>query len=199
MDDRRICRRVGTEGLAAIPERVPMECRQVARSQSRLRRWNIWRHRPRFWSPIQPVSRKRAPNRWGCRDSIRERWAGSITVRSRPSWVTSHQSTDRALIDRRLYLPEESWLADPDRCAEAGVPTGTTFKTRPQQVIEMIEAARHGRRTVRLVHRRRGIRAEPRAAGVPGKGRHQLRDGHPQEHHIHRYRQAKIPKSTSTR
>jgi len=49
---------------------------------------------------------------------------------------------DRALIDRRLYLPEESWLADPDRCAEAGVPTGTLFKTRPQQVIEMIEAAR---------------------------------------------------------
>lgn len=49
---------------------------------------------------------------------------------------------DRALIDRRLYLPEESWLADRDRCAEAGVPTGTLFKTRPQQVIEMIKAAR---------------------------------------------------------
>jgi SRSO17 transposase len=49
---------------------------------------------------------------------------------------------DRALIDRRLYLPEESWLADPARCAEAGVPISTTFKTRPQQVIEMIEAAR---------------------------------------------------------
>lgn len=49
---------------------------------------------------------------------------------------------DRALIDRRLYLPEESWLADPARCAEAGVPTSATFKTRPQQVIEMIEAAR---------------------------------------------------------
>ena len=48
---------------------------------------------------------------------------------------------DRALIDRRLYLPQEAWLADPDRCAEAGVPTGTPFKTRPQQVIEMIEAA----------------------------------------------------------
>jgi len=49
---------------------------------------------------------------------------------------------DRALIDRRLYLPEESWLADPDRCAEAGVPADTTFKTRPQQVVQMIEAAR---------------------------------------------------------
>ena len=48
---------------------------------------------------------------------------------------------DRVLLDRRLYLPQESWLADPARCAEAGVPADTTFKTRPQQVIEMIDAA----------------------------------------------------------
>jgi SRSO17 transposase len=48
---------------------------------------------------------------------------------------------DRVLLDRRLYLPQESWLADPARCAEAGVPAGTTFATRPQQVIEMIDAA----------------------------------------------------------
>ena len=49
---------------------------------------------------------------------------------------------DRVLIDRRLYLPEQSWTADPDRCAEAGVPPQVTFQTRPQQVQEMIEAAR---------------------------------------------------------
>jgi SRSO17 transposase len=48
---------------------------------------------------------------------------------------------DRVLLDRRLYLPQESWLADPARCAEAGVPADTTFATRPQQVIEMIDAA----------------------------------------------------------
>jgi SRSO17 transposase len=48
---------------------------------------------------------------------------------------------DRVLIDHRLYLPEKSWMADPDRCAEAGVPAEVTFKTRPQQVREMIEAA----------------------------------------------------------
>jgi SRSO17 transposase len=48
---------------------------------------------------------------------------------------------DRVLLDRRLYLPQESWLADPARCAEAGVPADTTFKTRPQQVIEMIDGA----------------------------------------------------------
>ena len=47
---------------------------------------------------------------------------------------------DRVLLDRRLYLPKESWVADPARCAEAGVPPGVGFKTRPQQVQEMIEA-----------------------------------------------------------
>lgn len=51
---------------------------------------------------------------------------------------------DRVLIDRRLYLPEKSWTADPDRCAEAGVPPEVTFLTRPQQVQQMIEAARAG-------------------------------------------------------
>jgi SRSO17 transposase len=49
---------------------------------------------------------------------------------------------DRVLIDRRLYLPKESWVADPARCAAAGVPPEVTFATRPEQVIEMIQAAR---------------------------------------------------------
>jgi len=49
---------------------------------------------------------------------------------------------DRVLLDRRLYLPKESWLADRARCDEAGVPADTEFKTRPQQVSEMIDAAR---------------------------------------------------------
>ncbi len=48
---------------------------------------------------------------------------------------------DRVLLDRRLYLPEESWMGDPDRCAEAGVPKDISFKTRPQQVIDMIDSA----------------------------------------------------------
>ena len=49
---------------------------------------------------------------------------------------------DRILIDCRLYLPEKSWMADRERCAEAGVPPDITFMTRPQQVREMIEKAR---------------------------------------------------------
>ncbi|MGH3803703.1 MAG: IS701 family transposase [Pseudonocardiaceae bacterium] len=49
---------------------------------------------------------------------------------------------DRILFDRRLYMPEESWMADPVRCAAAGVPAGVVFATRPAQVMEMIRAAR---------------------------------------------------------
>jgi len=47
---------------------------------------------------------------------------------------------DRVLIDRRLYLPKKSWIADADRCTEAGVPPEVRFQTRPEQVQEMIES-----------------------------------------------------------
>jgi SRSO17 transposase len=50
---------------------------------------------------------------------------------------------ERVLIDRRLYLPEKSWVSDSARCADAGVPSELAFQTRPEQVVEMIEAARH--------------------------------------------------------
>jgi SRSO17 transposase len=49
---------------------------------------------------------------------------------------------DRVLLDRRLYMPEASWMADPARRAEAGVPPQQAFQTRPQQVQEMIESTR---------------------------------------------------------
>jgi SRSO17 transposase len=48
---------------------------------------------------------------------------------------------DRVLVDRELYVPEESWCADPGRRAEAHVPDELTFLTRPQQVQEMVERA----------------------------------------------------------
>lgn len=48
---------------------------------------------------------------------------------------------DRVLIDRELYLPEESWCADLGRRAEAHVPEEVTFATRPRQVQDMIGRA----------------------------------------------------------
>jgi SRSO17 transposase len=48
----------------------------------------------------------------------------------------------RVLVDRRLYMPQRSWMADPARCVAAGVPADLAFATRPVQVIDMIRAAR---------------------------------------------------------
>ena len=45
-----------------------------------------------------------------------------------------------ALIDRELYLPR-SWVADPARCAAAGIPDGTAFETKPRLARRMIGRA----------------------------------------------------------
>jgi SRSO17 transposase len=47
----------------------------------------------------------------------------------------------RALIDRRLYVPKKSWLADPERCRAAGVPQDLTFATKPALAAQMIISA----------------------------------------------------------
>ncbi|WP_354598076.1 IS701 family transposase [Streptomyces sp. JL1001] len=50
-------------------------------------------------------------------------------------------SRGRALIDRRLYLPEHSWCTDPERRQAAGIPGGITFATKPRLAWETIAAA----------------------------------------------------------
>jgi SRSO17 transposase len=45
-----------------------------------------------------------------------------------------------AFIDRALYLPS-SWVQDADRCAQAGVPAGTGFATKPALATAMIRRA----------------------------------------------------------
>jgi SRSO17 transposase len=47
----------------------------------------------------------------------------------------------RALIDRRLYLPETSWCDRPDRLTVAGVPDDVGFATKPALAREMIAGA----------------------------------------------------------
>jgi len=41
------------------------------------------------------------------------------------------------LIDRELYLPLD-WLADQERCREAGVPESVRFQTKPELAIQML-------------------------------------------------------------
>ncbi|WP_425465293.1 IS701 family transposase [Nonomuraea diastatica] len=47
----------------------------------------------------------------------------------------------RALLDRRLYLPEHTWLADSDRCQAAGIPDEAGFATKPALATAMVLAA----------------------------------------------------------
>lgn len=45
---------------------------------------------------------------------------------------------DHAIVDSRLYLPEE-WTMDRRRCKAAGVPQGTKFRTRHELALEMLD------------------------------------------------------------
>ncbi|MGW3606389.1 IS701 family transposase [Micromonospora sp. NPDC005161] len=57
------------------------------------------------------------------------------------AYVSPH---GRALIDRRLYLPETTWCQRPDRRAGAGVPDEVAFATKPTLARQMIAAALDG-------------------------------------------------------
>ncbi len=47
----------------------------------------------------------------------------------------------RALVDKRLYLPE-SWTSDTDRCAAAGVPEESrNYRSKTKLALEMLERA----------------------------------------------------------
>jgi SRSO17 transposase len=47
----------------------------------------------------------------------------------------------RALIDRELYLPEDSWCADRDRCREAGIDDEVEFATKSELARLMLKRA----------------------------------------------------------
>ncbi|MET9727792.1 IS701 family transposase [Streptomyces zaomyceticus] len=49
-------------------------------------------------------------------------------------------SKGRALIDRRLYLPEHTWCQDAERRRKAGVPDDIVFTTKPRLALQMIAA-----------------------------------------------------------
>jgi SRSO17 transposase len=66
--------------------------------------------------------------------------AGKITNCQLGVFLAYASPKGRALVDRELYLPK-SWTGDGQRLAAAGVPEGTTFRTKPQLLELMIERA----------------------------------------------------------
>ncbi len=50
-------------------------------------------------------------------------------------------SRGRALIDRRLYLPEHSWCQDTERRRTVGIPGDAQFATKPRLAGQMVAAA----------------------------------------------------------
>ena len=66
----------------------------------------------------------------------------------------------RALVDKRLYLPE-SWTSDPERCVAAGVPEERrSYRSKTELALEMLE------RAVELGHLRAGWVAADDAFGM---------------------------------
>jgi SRSO17 transposase len=57
-------------------------------------------------------------------------------------FLTYVSKRGRALIDRELYLPQQSWCADRARCAEAGIDDKVDFATKPELARRMLERAR---------------------------------------------------------
>ena len=55
-------------------------------------------------------------------------------------FLTYASSEGQAIIDRRLYLPED-WCNDAERLKAAGVPESVSFQTKPVMALEMIQSA----------------------------------------------------------
>ena len=71
----------------------------------------------------------------------------------------------RALIDRRLYLPESNLVSGrPERRAAAGVPDQVASRPSPPWPRQMIDAALDAGVTSQVGDRRRGLRPGPRPA-----------------------------------
>ncbi|MEV6980419.1 IS701 family transposase [Sphaerisporangium sp. NPDC051017] len=65
--------------------------------------------------------------------------AGKVTNCQIGVFLGYATSRGRAILDRELYLPAASWIADPPRCATAKVPAQVGFATKPQLLQAMIE------------------------------------------------------------
>jgi SRSO17 transposase len=76
--------------------------------------------------------------------------AGKITNYQVGVFLGYASSRGRAMVDRELYLPHESWINEPGRCVAAQIPAHVGFATKPQLLRTMIERAITAGLAVRL-------------------------------------------------
>jgi len=55
-------------------------------------------------------------------------------------FLTYASQKGHCMIDRALYLPKE-WTDNHERCRKAGIPEETTFQTKPEQALTMLQSA----------------------------------------------------------
>ena len=121
------------------------------------------------WSPIRPDLRRRVTKSAG----VQRQYSGTLgridncQIGTFLGYVNpaSGPGADRS----RAVHAGEVLVGRPGPLRRGGRPAELTFLTRPQQVVAMIESARERTGAVRLVHRGRGVRPEPRPARLPGR------------------------------
>ncbi|MGW4413010.1 IS701 family transposase [Nonomuraea sp. NPDC004702] len=80
----------------------------------------------------------------GCSAGVRRQYTGTlgkITNCQIGVFLGYASSRGRAVLDRELYLPNDSWIAQPERREAAQIPEHVTFATKPQLLQVMIERA----------------------------------------------------------
>ncbi|MGW0805286.1 IS701 family transposase, partial [Nonomuraea sp. NPDC002799] len=71
----------------------------------------------------------------GCSAGVQRQYTGTlgkVTNCQIGVFLGYASSRGRAVLDRELYLPRDSWIASPERCAAAQVPEQVGFATKPQ-------------------------------------------------------------------
>ena len=68
-------------------------------------------------------------------------WLGKVANCQAGMFLAYDSLLGRALVDKRLYLPE-SWTSDPDRCEAAGVPERRRkYRSKTELALELVERA----------------------------------------------------------
>lgn len=77
----------------------------------------------------------------GCSGNKYTGTAGRIENSQIGTFLAYASPRGRTLIDWELYVPDESWIKDRERCQAAGIPDSVPFRTKPQQLRAILQHA----------------------------------------------------------